>query len=38
LIAMLKREERWSLAEQCFECIPTIAQLDLMQYQGLFEH
>ena len=38
LITMLKREERWSLAEQCFECIPTIAQLDLMQYQGLFEH
>jgi ribonuclease D len=38
LITMLKREERWSLAEQCFECIPTLAQLDLMQYQGLFEH
>jgi len=38
LIAMLKREERWALAEQCFQCIPTIAQLDLLQYQGLFEH
>lgn len=38
LIAMLKREERWDLAQQCFQCIPTIAQLDLLQYQGLFEH
>lgn len=38
LMAMLKREERWSLAERCFQCIPTIAQLDLFQYQGLFEH
>lgn len=38
LIAMLKREARWDLAQQCFQCIPTIAQLDLLQYQGLFEH
>ena len=38
LIMMLKREERWDLAQQCFQCIPTIAQLDLLQYQGLFEH
>jgi ribonuclease D len=38
LIAMLQREERWELAQQCFQCIPTIAQLDLLQYQGLFEH
>lgn len=38
LITMLKREERWELAEQCFQCLPTIAQLDLLQYQGLFEH
>lgn len=38
LIAMLKREERWELAQQCFQCISTIAQLDLMQYQNLFEH
>ncbi len=38
LIAMLKREERWDLAQQCFQCIPTIAQLDVLQYQGLFEH
>ncbi|MBW4582962.1 MAG: ribonuclease D [Tildeniella nuda ZEHNDER 1965/U140] len=38
LIMMLKREERWELAQQCFQCIPTIAKLDLLQYQGLFEH
>lgn len=38
LITMLRREERWELAQQCFQCIPTIAQLDLMQYQSLFEH
>ncbi|MBW4469081.1 MAG: ribonuclease D [Stenomitos rutilans HA7619-LM2] len=38
LITMLKREERWELAQQSFQCIPTIAQLDLLQYQGVFEH
>ncbi len=38
LIAMLEREERWELAQQCFHCLPTIAQLDLLQYQSLFEH
>ncbi|HIK19380.1 MAG TPA: ribonuclease D [Leptolyngbyaceae cyanobacterium M33_DOE_097] len=38
LITMLKREERWELAQQCFECIPVFAALDLMQYQGIFEH
>ena len=38
LIAMLQREERWELAQRCFQCLPTIAELDLMQYQGIFEH
>ncbi len=38
LIAMLEREERWTLAQQCFECLPVFAQLDLLQYQNLFEH
>jgi ribonuclease D len=38
LIAMLQREERWELAQRCFQCLPTIAELDLMQYQNLFEH
>jgi len=38
LVAMLQREERWELAQQCFECIPTIASLDLLQYKDIFEH
>jgi ribonuclease D len=38
LITMLEREERWALAQNCFQCLPTFAQLDLLQYQNLFEH
>jgi ribonuclease D len=38
LTNMLKREERWELAQECFECLPTIVSLDLLQYQGIFEH
>lgn len=38
LTAMLEREERLALAEQCFRCLPTFAQLDILQYQGVFEH
>jgi ribonuclease D len=38
LITMLKREQRWGLAQDCFACIPTFVKLDLMQYQGIFEH
>ncbi len=38
LIEMLEREERLQLAEDCFKCLPTIVQLDLLQFQGLFEH
>jgi ribonuclease D len=38
LIAMLEREERLDLANQCFQCLPVFAQLDLLQYQGVFEH
>lgn len=38
LIAMLKREERLELAEQCFHCLPTIVSLDLLQFKDLFEH
>lgn len=38
LTAMLQREERWDLAQQCFQCLPTLAALDLLQYQGVFEH
>ncbi|MEO1432627.1 MAG: ribonuclease H-like domain-containing protein [Cyanobacteria bacterium J06632_19] len=38
LVEMLQREERLELAEDCFKCLPTIVQLDLLQFQGLFEH
>jgi ribonuclease D len=38
LIQMLQRENRWELAQQCFQCLPTIVALDLLQYQGIFEH
>jgi ribonuclease D len=38
LIEMLEREERLELAEDCFKCLPTIVQLDLFQFNGLFEH
>ena len=38
LIAMLEREERLELADQCFQCLPVFAQLDILQYQNVFEH
>lgn len=38
LTDMLKRESRWELAQACFQCLPTMAALDLMQYQNIFEH
>ncbi|MBE9035675.1 ribonuclease D [aff. Roholtiella sp. LEGE 12411] len=38
LIEMLKREERWQLAQECFSFLPTIISLDLLQFKDLFEH
>jgi ribonuclease D len=38
LIAMLKREERWEIAQECFQILPTIVTLDLLQFKDLFEH
>jgi ribonuclease D len=38
LIMMLEREERLELAHQCFACLPTFAELDILQYVSLFEH
>lgn len=35
---MLKREERLELAQACFQCLPTIVSLDLLQFKDLFEH
>ncbi len=38
LIGMLKREERWELAQQCFEFLPVFVGLDLLHYKDVFEH
>lgn len=38
LTAMLQREERWELAQQCFACLPTLVALDLQQFDQIFEH
>ncbi|KYC41959.1 ribonuclease D [Scytonema hofmannii PCC 7110] len=38
LVNMLKREERYEVALECFECLPTIVSLDLLQFKDVFEH
>jgi ribonuclease D len=38
LIEMLKREERWQVAQECFQCLPTMVSLDLLQFKDVFEH
>ncbi|HEY9846128.1 MAG TPA: hypothetical protein V6D03_08015 [Candidatus Caenarcaniphilales bacterium] len=38
LVGMLKREGRWQLAQQCLACLPTLAELDLLEYEAIFEH
>ncbi|MBW4650371.1 MAG: ribonuclease D [Kastovskya adunca ATA6-11-RM4] len=38
LTAMLKREERFQLAQQCFDALPVMVSLDLLQYKDIFEH
>ncbi len=38
LMAMLQRENRWELAQQCFASLPAIVSLDLLQFKDIFEH
>jgi ribonuclease D len=38
LIQMLQREGRWELAQACFACLPTLANLDLADFEQIFEH
>lgn len=38
LMQMLQREERWQLAQECFQVLPTLVSLDLLQFKDLFEH
>ena len=38
LEAMLRREERWELAQRCFACVPVFADLDRQRFGSIFEH
>jgi ribonuclease D len=38
LEVMLRREDRWDLAVSCFQCLPTLVNLDLRLYENIFEH
>ena len=38
LAAMLEREGRSQLAQACFNALPTLVNLDLLQYTGIFDH
>lgn len=38
LLSMLQREDRGKLAQQCFDALPVIVSLDLLQYKDVFEH
>ena len=38
LEAMLRREDRWQLAQRCFGCIPVFSDLDRQRYPQIFEH
>lgn len=38
LTVMLKREDREQLAQQCFQVVPILVALDILQYQNIFDH
>ncbi|MGK7908242.1 MAG: ribonuclease H-like domain-containing protein [Synechococcus sp.] len=38
LVQILKREERWELAQKCFEHISTRVELDILGYGNIFNH
>jgi ribonuclease D len=38
LTAMLQREDRWELAQECFRCLPVFVHLDLNHYGNVFDH
>jgi ribonuclease D len=38
LLKMLVREDRLELAQECFQCLPTIVSLDLLHFKDVFEH
>ncbi len=38
LIEMLQREDRWQLAQDCFQALPVLVSLDILQYGDVFSH
>jgi ribonuclease D len=38
LEAMLQREDRWSIAQRCFQTVSLMADLDRSRFQNVFEH
>ena len=38
LETMLRREDRWELAQRCFGCVPVFASLDRQRFGQIFEH
>lgn len=38
LLKMLVREDRLEIAQECFQCLPTIVSLDLLHFKDVFEH
>ncbi|WP_414528144.1 ribonuclease D [Nodularia chucula] len=38
LTEILQREERWQVAQECFQVLPTLVTLDLLQFKDIFEH
>lgn len=38
LETMLRREDRWELAQRCFACVPVFAELDRQRFGSIFEH
>lgn len=38
LTLMLRREGKEQLAQQCFQVVPVMVALDILQYQNIFDH
>ena len=38
LVVILKRENRYELAEKCFSVIPIYSELDIRKFSNIFEH
>lgn len=38
LTKMLKREDRWDIAQKCFDCVPVFSELDSQHFVNIFEH